>query len=69
MQAAPSPGSWPNGPAALLIGNSSYATIQPSRDCAVGAFTNLGGGQDLRTAVGSVAPQIATRLSTGKKLD
>lgn len=29
----------------------AYATIQASRDVAVGAFTNLGGGQDLRDAV------------------
>lgn len=47
----------------------AYATIQASRDLAVGAFTNLGGGQDLRDAVGRVALQIATRLSTDKKFD
>ena len=47
----------------------AYATIQASRDLAVGAFTNLGGGQDLRDAVGTVALQIATRLSTDKKFD
>jgi CubicO group peptidase (beta-lactamase class C family) len=47
----------------------AYATIQASRDVAVGAFTNLGGGQDVRDAVGRVALQIATRLSTDKKFD
>ena len=45
----------------------AYATIQPSRDLAVGAFTNVGGGQDLRDAVARVALQIATRLSTDEK--
>jgi CubicO group peptidase (beta-lactamase class C family) len=45
----------------------AYATIQASRDVAVGAFTNLGGGQDLRDAVARVALQIATRVSTEKK--
>jgi hypothetical protein len=45
----------------------AYATIQASRDLAVGAFTNLGGGQDLRDAVAKVALQIATRISTDKK--
>jgi D-alanyl-D-alanine carboxypeptidase len=44
----------------------AYATIQASRDVAVGAFTNLGGGQDLRDAVAKVALQIATRVSTEK---
>lgn len=39
----------------------AYATIQPSRDVAVGAFTNVGGGQDLRDAVGRVALTIAAR--------
>ena len=47
----------------------AFATIQASRDLAVAAFTNLGGGQDLRDAVGRVALQIATRVSTDKKLD
>lgn len=47
----------------------AYATIQPSRDVAVGAFTNLGGGQELRDAVARVALQIATRVSTDKKPD
>lgn len=41
----------------------AYATIQASRDVAVGAFTNLGGGQDSRNAVANVALQIATRVS------
>ena len=49
--------------------NVAYATIQASRDLAVAAFTNLGGGQDLRDAVGRVALQIATRLWTDKKFD
>jgi D-alanyl-D-alanine carboxypeptidase len=47
----------------------AYATIQPSRDLAVGAFTNVGGGQDLRDAVAKVALQIAARLSTDEKSD
>ena len=47
----------------------AYATIQASRDLAVAAFTNLGGGQGLRDAVGRVALQIATRVSTDKKSD
>ena len=47
----------------------AYATIQASRDVAVGAFSNLGGGQDLRDAVARVALQIATRVSTDKKPD
>jgi hypothetical protein len=47
----------------------AFTTIQASRDLAVAAFTNLGGGQDLRDAVGRVALQIATRLSTDKKFD
>jgi CubicO group peptidase (beta-lactamase class C family) len=45
----------------------AYATIQTSRDVAVAAFANLGGGQDLRDAVAKVALQIATRISTDKK--
>jgi len=45
----------------------AYATIQPSRDIAVGVFTNLGGGQDLRDAVARVALRIATRAATGGK--
>jgi len=47
----------------------AYAVIQPSRDIAVGAFTNLGGGQDLREAVAKIALQIATRVAAGEKLD
>ncbi len=43
----------------------AFATIQPSRDVAVGVFTNLGGGQDLRDAMARVALQVATRLSAG----
>ena len=39
----------------------AYATIQPSRDVAVAAFTNVGGGQELRNAVARVALQIAAR--------
>lgn len=41
----------------------AYATIQASRDVAVGVFTNLGGGQDLRDLLGKVALQIAARIS------
>ena len=41
----------------------AYATIQPSRDVAVGVFTNLGGGQDLRNALGRLALQIARQVS------
>ena len=44
----------------------AYATIQPSRDVAVGVFSNLGGGQDLRDAVARLALQLAARISTGK---
>jgi D-alanyl-D-alanine carboxypeptidase len=44
----------------------AYATIQPSRDIAVGTFTNMGGGQDLRDAVARVALRIATRVATDK---
>jgi CubicO group peptidase (beta-lactamase class C family) len=45
----------------------AFASIQVSRDVAVGAFANLGGGQDLRDTVGRVALQIAERFSTGEK--
>ena len=45
----------------------AYATIQPSRDVAVAVFTNMGGGQDLRDAVASVALRIATRVATAAK--
>jgi len=37
----------------------AYATIQPSRDIAVGVFVNLGGGQDLRNDAARVALRIA----------
>jgi hypothetical protein len=47
----------------------AYATIQPSRDVAVGVFTNMGGGQDVRDAVGRFALRIATRVSTAEKSD
>jgi CubicO group peptidase (beta-lactamase class C family) len=47
----------------------AYATIQPSRDIAVGAFTNIGGGQDLKNAVARVALRIATQVSTAEKPD
>ena len=47
----------------------AYATIQPSRDIAVGVFTNVGGGQDLRDAIAKLAMQIAARLSTDEKSD
>lgn len=45
----------------------AYATIQPSRDIAVAAFGNLGGGQDLRNAVAMVALRIATRVAAAEK--
>jgi CubicO group peptidase (beta-lactamase class C family) len=45
----------------------AYATIQPSRDVAVGAFTNMGGGQDLRDAVARIALRIAGRAATAGK--
>jgi CubicO group peptidase (beta-lactamase class C family) len=45
----------------------AYATIQPSRDVAVGIFANLGGGHDLRDALANAALQIATRLSAGDR--
>jgi CubicO group peptidase (beta-lactamase class C family) len=41
----------------------AYATVQPSRDVAVAAFTNVGGGQDLKDAVARVALRIATRAA------
>jgi hypothetical protein len=34
--------------------------IQPSRDVAVGVFTNVGGDQGLRDALMKLASQIAT---------
>ena len=45
----------------------AYATIQPSRDIAVGVFTNIGGGQGLRDAVARIAMRIATRIATAEK--
>jgi CubicO group peptidase (beta-lactamase class C family) len=47
----------------------AYATIQPSRDIAVGVFTNVGGGQDLRDAIASAAMRIATRVAGAGKAD
>lgn len=47
----------------------AYATIQPARDLAVAVFTNMGGGQDLRDAIGRLALQIATRLSASSQSD
>jgi CubicO group peptidase (beta-lactamase class C family) len=47
----------------------AYATIQPSRDVAVGIFTNVGGGQDLKDALGRTALQIATRLASATSPD
>lgn len=44
----------------------AYATIQASPDVAVGAFANLGGGQELKDALGRLALQIAARVSTDK---
>ena len=41
----------------------AYATIQPSRDVAVGVFTNLGGDQELRNAVARIALRIGARYS------
>jgi CubicO group peptidase (beta-lactamase class C family) len=41
---------------------TAFATIQPSRDVAVGVFTNAGGGQELRDVVARVALRIATRI-------
>jgi CubicO group peptidase (beta-lactamase class C family) len=40
-----------------------YVTIQPSRDLAVAAFTNMGTRQDLRDAVARIALQLATRVA------
>lgn len=45
----------------------AHATIQPSRDLAVGVFTNVGAGQDLKDAVAKLAMEIAARLSTDGK--
>ena len=47
----------------------AYATIQPSRDIAVGVFTNMGGSQGLRDAVARVAMRIAARVATAGKSD
>jgi hypothetical protein len=47
----------------------AYATIQPSRDVAVGAFTNIGGGQDLRDSVARLALRIATLVAAEEKVD
>jgi CubicO group peptidase (beta-lactamase class C family) len=41
----------------------AYVTIQPSRDVAVGVFTNLGGVEGLREAVARIALRIAARYS------
>ncbi|HEY0875803.1 MAG TPA: serine hydrolase domain-containing protein [Vicinamibacterales bacterium] len=46
-----------------------FATIQPSRDVAVAVFTNLGGRQDLRDVVASIALRIAARYSTDDKVE
>jgi CubicO group peptidase (beta-lactamase class C family) len=45
----------------------AYATIQPSRDIAVGAFANIGGGQDLRDVIARVAMRMATQVATAGK--
>ncbi len=45
----------------------AYATIQPSRDIAVAAFTNMGSVEGLRDAVAQVARQIATRVAAAEK--
>jgi hypothetical protein len=47
----------------------AYATIQPTRDVAVGVFTNVGTGQGLRDAVASVALRIAARVAAAGKAD
>jgi CubicO group peptidase (beta-lactamase class C family) len=41
----------------------AFTTLQPERDLAIGVFTNVGGGQDLKDAVARLAFQIAARLS------
>ena len=43
----------------------AYATIQPSRDIAVGVFTNLGGDQQLRADIARIALRIAARKDGG----
>ena len=45
----------------------AYATIQPSRDVAVGVFTNIGGGQDLRDAVAGLGTRLLPRFATTKQ--
>jgi CubicO group peptidase (beta-lactamase class C family) len=45
----------------------AYATIQPSRDVAIGVFTNLGGDQQLRDAIARIALRIAARYSLDEK--
>ena len=47
----------------------AYATIQPSRDVAVGVFTNLGSVEGLRDAIARIALRIAARYSAGEKVD
>ena len=47
----------------------AYATIQPSRDIAVGVFTNMGSVEGLRDAVARLALRIATRIATAGKSD
>ena len=37
--------------------------MQPSRDVAVGVFTNVGGGQDLKDAVATLALQVAVKVA------
>jgi len=47
----------------------AYATIQPSRDVAVGVFTNLGSVEGLRDAIAKIALRIAARYSVDEKVD
>jgi CubicO group peptidase (beta-lactamase class C family) len=42
----------------------AFATVQPSRDVAVATFTNIGGGQDLKDALGRLALRTAAQLSS-----
>jgi len=45
----------------------AHAVVQPSRDVAVGVFTNVGGGQSLKDAIARLALQVAASVSTNKK--
>ena len=45
----------------------AFAAIQPARNIAVAAFTNMGGSQDLRDAILGLALQVANRVAANEK--